>query len=210
VNSVERSVRAAGAGSAICGAIALGILAWTETTLGPAQDLTRGGAGDPARIAISISLVVWACAGFSIALLALAFGQRRSTVAGWPIVALGIAASLFAVSGAMLSIGWVIGWQPAVLLGVVNVPALLLLVAGWVRIGLTSRRTFGSVLRRSLPLGQLGLGAFLFALTAVGGLLVVVAEALFVFGWIAIARLIWSGQDARDAVSSERKEPAAS
>jgi hypothetical protein len=198
VNSVERFVRAAGAGSAICGAIALGILAWTETTLGPAQDLTRGGAGDPARIAISI------------ALLALAFGQRRSPVAGWPIVALGIAASLFAVSGAMLSIGWVIGWQPAVLLGVVNVPALLLLVAGWVRIGLTSRRTFGSVLRRSLPLGQLGLGAFLFALTAVGGLLVVVAEALFVFGWIAIARLIWSGQDARDAVSSERKEPAAS
>lgn len=201
-----RFVRVAGAGSAIGGAILLAILAWTETALGPAQDMSQGGAGDPARIAFSISLVVWAFAGFTIALLSLGFGLRRSTDPGWPLVALGIAAALFALSGAMLGIGWMVGWQPAVPLGVVNVPALLLLVSGWVGVGQMSRRTYGSGWRGILPLGQLGLGAALFVTTATGGPLVIVVEAVFVVGWIAIATLIWSGYGSHDPVDIDGKQ----
>ncbi len=131
----EQFVRAAGAGSAIGGAILLAIFAWTETALGPAQDMSRGGVGSPARIAFSISLVVWALVGFSIALMSLGFGLRRSSDRRWPIVALGIAAALFASSGAMLGIGWMVSWQPAVLLGVVNVPALLCSLRGGSALG---------------------------------------------------------------------------
>lgn len=202
----EQYVRAAGAGSAIGGAILLAILAWTETALGPAQDLSRGGAGDPARIAFSISLAVWAFAGFTIALLSLGSGLRRSSDPRWPIVALGIAAALLALSGAMLGIGWMVGWQPAVLLGVVNVPALLLLASGWVGVGQMSRRTHGSSWRGILPLAQLGLAAALFVLAAIGGPLVVVVEAVFVVGWIAIATLIWSGRGSHDPVDIDGKQ----
>ena len=200
VHTRERYVRAAGAGAAIGGAIQLAILAWTEAALGPAQDSSQGGAGDPARIAFSISLAVWALAGFAIALLSLGSILGRSSDRRWPIVALGIAAALFALSGAMLGIGWMVGWQPAVLLGVVNVPALLLLVSGWVGVGLMSRRTYGSGWRGILPLAQLGLAGALFVTTPIGGPLVIVVEAVFVVGWIAIATLIWSGHDSDDPV----------
>lgn len=203
-------MRAAGAGSAIGGAILLAILAWTETALGPAQDMSQGGAGDPARIAFSISLAVWALAGFTIALLSLGSGLRRYSDPGWPIVALGVAAALFALSGVMLGIGWMIDWQPAVLLGVVNVPALLLLVAGWVRVGQMSRSAYGSGWRGILPLGQLGLAAALFVLAAAGGPFLVVVEALFVVGWIAIATLIWSGHCSHDQVDIDAKQSGSS
>ncbi len=206
----EQYVRAAGAGSAIGGAILLAILAWTETALGPAQDMSRGGAGDPARIAFSISLAVWALVGFSIALMSLGFGLRRSSDRRWPIVALGIAAALFASSGAMLGIGWMVRWQPAVPLGVANVPALLLLVSGWIGVGQMSRRTHGSSWRGILPLAQLGLAAALFVLAGIGGPLVVVVEAVFVVGWIAIATLIWSGRRYHDPVDIAVKQSGSS
>jgi hypothetical protein len=189
----KRRVQAIGAGSAIGGAILLAILGWTELALGPAQDMSRGGAGDPARIVLSISLAVWAFAGFAITLLCLGSVLEPSSRTRWPTTCLGIAAALFASSGAMLGLGWMIGWQPAVLLGVVNVPALSLLVAGWLAVGVRSRRTYGLDWRGLLPLAQLALAAALFILTAVGSPVAPAVGAVFVVGWIAIAWLVWSG-----------------
>lgn len=189
----DEAVRVGGGSSAIGGAILLSILGVTETALGPAQDLARGGAGEPGRIAFSISLAVWAFACFSIALLALGVGLEQSPRRRWPAVALEIAAALFALSGFMLGVGWLIGWQPAVLLGVVNVPAVLLLVSGWVGVGLMSHEAHGWGWRGLLPLAQLGLCAVIFVGSAAGGPLVLVVGGVFVVGWIAIARLISSG-----------------
>jgi hypothetical protein len=183
-------------------ALLIAILAGTEAVLGPAQDLSRGGAGDPARITVSISLVVWALAGVSTALLAVGFGLSRSLDARWPIPALAVAAALFALSGALLAIGWLVGWQPAVLLGLVNVPALLLLVTAWARVGQMSRRASPLGRRRMLPLAELGLGAALFVLAAAGAGFVPVVAALFVLGWIAIAVVIWSDIPAMDRATT--------
>jgi len=197
VHPRDEAIRAGGGAAAVGGAILLSILGITETALGPAQDLARGGAGDPDRIAFSISLAVWAFAGFSIALLVLGSGLETASRRKWLAVTLGIAAALFALSGLMLGVGWLIGWQPAVLLGVVNVPALLLLVSGWVGVGLMSHEAHGWGWRGLLPLAQLGLCAALFVGSAAGGLLVLVVGGVFVVGWIAIAKLVFSGRASR-------------
>lgn len=200
----QRSQQVIGAGSAIGGAALLSSssLAWTETAFGPAQDLSQSGAGDPARITTSISLVVWAFAGFAIALLSLDSRLRRTGDPRWPIVPLGIAATLSALCGVMIVFGWSVGWWPGILLGVLNLPALLLLVAGWIGMGLMSRRAYGSNARGILPLGQLVLAFGLFVFTAVGGPILMVVELWFVVGWIAIAWLIWSGNSYQAPVLS--------
>ena len=73
-------------------------------------------------------------------------------------------------------------------------------VRAMIGVGLMSRRTYGSGWRGILPLAQLGLAVALFVTTATGGPLVIVVEAIFVVGWIAIARLIWSGHGSHDPV----------
>jgi hypothetical protein len=193
----ERRIRAVGTGSAVGGAILLATFGVTELVLGPAQDLSRGGAGDPARITFSISLVVCALAAIAIALLCLGHVIQRPDEAHWPGPVLGVAAALFALSGAMLALGWLIDWRPDVLLGVVNLPALALLVVGWLAIGIRSWRTYGSAWRGLLPLVQLALAGILLVLAIAESGLAALVELAFLIGWVVLARIIWSGRRSR-------------
>lgn len=173
----------------------MAVFAMSEAVLGPAQDLSRGGDGDPLRVAISLLLVAVAFAAFAVALRMVWTIDRSPGSAAWPSIALPVAATLFAVCGAMIVVGRIIDWWPAVLLGVVNLPGMLLLAAGWVAVARTRHRRYGSTWRGLVPSGLAGLGVMLPPLAVVGGPLQILAQTLFVAGWLLMARLIWSGTD---------------
>jgi|APFre7841882724_1041349.scaffolds.fasta_scaffold43355_3 hypothetical protein len=195
----QTNQRMIGASAAVLGAASLTLFATSEAVLGPAQDLSRGGDGDPARIAASILLVLVAFAAFAVALLVLRALERPPGGAVWPSIALALAATLFAASSGMLVVGLLIDWQPEVLLGVVNVPAILMLGAGWFAVARSSHRQHGSTWRGLLLFALMGLGVALLPLGAIGGPLQLVVEALVILGWLVVARLIWSVTDVGDA-----------
>lgn len=184
-----------GTSAAVLGAASLALFAVSEAALGPAQDLSDGGDGDPARIAASILVVLVAFAAFAVALLVLRALERPPGATAWPSIALALAATLFAVSGGMIIVGLLIDWQPSVLLGVVNVPALLMLSAGWIVVARSSHRRHGSTWRGLLLFALMGLGVALLPLGALGGPLLLLMETLVILGWLLVARLIWSGTD---------------
>jgi hypothetical protein len=195
----ETSRRMIGATAAVLGAASLTLFAVSEAMLGPAQDLSDGGDGDPARIAASILLVLAAFAAFAVALLVLRALERPPGATVWPSIALAFAATLFAVSSGMIVVGLLIDWQPEVLLGVVNVPAILMLGAGWFAVARSSHRRHGSTWRGLVLFALLGLGVALLPLGALGGPLQLLVETLVIVGWLLVARLIWSGTDVRAA-----------
>jgi hypothetical protein len=195
----QTNQRMIGASAAVLGAASLTLFAVSEAVLGPAQDLSDGGDGDPARIAASILLVLVAFAAFAVALLVLRALERPPGGAVWPSIALALAATLFAASSGMLVVGLLIDWQPEVLLGVVNVPAILMLGAGWFAVARSSHRRHGSTWRGLVLFALMGLGVALLPLGAIGGPLQLVVEALVILGWLVVARLIWSVTDVGDA-----------
>ena len=127
MGSREGQNRVVGAGAALIGAALLTVFAATEAALGPAQDLSNGGAGEPGRIALSISLILGAFAAIAVCLLMLRTMLRHTGDAAWPSVALALAALLFMLSIALLLIGQLTDWWPGELLGIVNLPGLVLL-----------------------------------------------------------------------------------
>lgn len=191
-----------GVGAAVISAALLSVFAVTEAVFGPAQDLSSGGAGDPGRIALSISLILGALAAIAICLLILRTRLRRSGEAAWPSLALALAAMLFALSIALLIIGQMTGWWPGELLGIVNLPGLAMLALGWIVVARSSLTTAGAMRLGILVVIQAGLAALLFVLSAVGGALVLLVEAAFIVGWILIAAWIWSAPAARRRATS--------
>ena len=169
MESGEGKHKLIGAGAALIGAAFLTVFAATEAALGPAQDMSNGGAGDPGRIALSISLVLGAFAAIAVCLLELRTMLRRTGDAAWPSAALALAAALFMLSVALLIIAQLTDWWPGELLGVLNLPGLVLLVLGWFVVGRSSLRTAGATRLGILVVTQAGLAAMLFALSAVGG-----------------------------------------
>jgi hypothetical protein len=191
-----------GAGAAVIGAALLSVFAVTEAAFGPAQDLSSGGAGDPGRIALSISLILGALSAIATCLLMLRTRLRRSGDAAWPSLALALAAMLFALSIAFLIIGQLADWWPGELLGIVNLPGLVLLALGWIVVGRSGLMTAGATRLGILVVIQAGLAALLFVLSAVGGPLVPLVEAAFIVGWVLIAAWIWLAPAARGPASS--------
>jgi hypothetical protein len=202
MESDEGQRRLFGAGAALIGSALLTTFAVTEAVLGPAQDLSSGGAGDPGRIALSISLVLGAFAAIAICLLILRTWLRRSGDAAWPSVALGLAAVLFALSIALLIIGQLTEWWPGELLGIVNLPGLVLLALGWIAVARSALRTVGMTRPGVLVAAQAGLAAALFVAAAIAAPLVPPIEVAFIAGWILIAAWIWSAPAARGPASS--------
>ena len=133
------------------------------------------------------------------ALLFLRALERPPGATVWPSIALALAATLFAVSSGMIVVGLLIDWQPEVLLGVVNVPAILMLGAGWFAVARSSHRRHGSTWRGLVLFALMGLGVALVPLGALGGPLQLLVETLVIVGWLLVARLIWSGTDVRAA-----------
>lgn len=142
-----------------------------------------------------ILVVLVALAAFAVALLVLRALEPPPGATAWPSIALALAATLFAVSGGMIIVGLLVDWQPSVLLGVVNVPALLMLSAGWIVVARSSHRRHGSTWRGLLLFALIGLGVALLPLGALGGPLLLLVETLVILGWLLVARLIWSGTD---------------
>ncbi|MEO8463551.1 MAG: hypothetical protein ABI555_10070 [Chloroflexota bacterium] len=173
----------------------MAVLAMSEAALGLAQDLSRGGDGDPLRVAISLLLAETAFAAVAVALRMAWMMDRSPDSSGWPSIALAVAATLFAVAGAMIVVGRITDWWPGELLGVVNLPGMLLLAAAWIAVARTSHRRHGSTWRGFLPSSLAGLGMMLPPLAVIGGPLQILAQTLFVAGWLLMARLIWSGRD---------------
>jgi len=196
MGSREGQNRVVGAGAALIGAALLTVFAATEAALGPAQDLSNGGAGEPGRIALSISLILGAFAAIAVCLLMLRTMLRHTGDAAWPSAALALAALLFMLSIALLLIGQLTDWWPGELLGIVNLPGLVLLVLGWFVVGRASLTTAGAARLGILVVTQAALAAVLFALSAVGGPIVLLIEAAFIVGWILVAAWIWSASAA--------------
>jgi hypothetical protein len=192
MESRERQHKLIGGVAALIAAAFLTVFAATEAALGPAQDLSNGGAGDPGRIALSISLILGAFAAIAVCLLMLRTRLRRTGDTAWPSAALALAAMLFTLSVALLFIGQLADWWPGELLGIVNLPGLVLLVLGWFVVGRSSLTTAGAMRLGILVVTQAALAAALFALSAVGGSIVPLIEAAFIVGWILVAAWIWS------------------